>query len=80
MPNIIRVLLFTTVELIVCVTPRARGTELAESGNKEKTIQLLTLECSGRFYSAKPNVEKLLIFLKVSTNFTGDECETMLLI
>ena len=80
MPNMMRVLMFTAYELIICLTPRATGSELAVSGNKLKTIPRSTPGCSCGFYSAKSNARKLPIFLKVSANFTGDECQTMLLI
>ena len=34
MPNMMRVLMFTACELIICITPRATGSELSVSGNK----------------------------------------------
>ena len=81
MPNMKIGLMFTAYELIICVIPRATGSELALSGKKQKTILPSTPRCSGGFYSAKSNEKKLLIFfLKVSTNVSGDECEIMLLI
>ena len=73
-------LIFTAYKLIICAIPRAIGSELDLSGKKQKTIQPLIPRCSGRFYSAKSNTKKLPIFKKVSTNVTGDECETILLI
>ena len=75
-------LIFTAYELIICVTPRGTGSELALLGKKkQKAIPPLIPWCSGRFYSAKSNAKKLpIFFLKVSTNVTGAECETILLI
>ena len=80
MPNMIRVLMFTECELITCVTPRATGSELAVSGKKLKTIPPSTLGCLDGLCSAKSNAKELPIFLKVSANFNGYECQTMLLI
>ena len=57
-----RALMFTAYQLIICVTPRATGSELALSGKKQKTISLWTPRCSGGFYSAKSNAKKLAIF------------------
>ena len=74
-------LIFTAYELIICVTPHGTGSELATSGKKQKTIPPSIPRCSSRFYSAKFNAKKLpIFFLKVSTNVTGDERETILLI
>ena len=46
-----RALMFTAHELIICVTPRATGSELALSGKKQKTIPPSTPRCLGRFYT-----------------------------
>ena len=54
--------MFTAYQLIICVTPRATGSELALSGKKQKTIPPSTPRCSGGFYSAKSNAKKLAIF------------------
>ena len=76
-----RALMFTACELIICVTPRAPGRELALSGKKQKTVPPPIPRCSGRFYGAISNGKKLpIFFLKVSANATRDECETILLI
>ena len=56
------VLMFTAYELIICVTPRATGSEFALSGKKQKTIPPSIPRCSGGFYSAKSNAKKLPIF------------------
>ena len=57
-----RALMFTAYELIICVTPRATGSEFALSGKKQKTIPPSIPGCSGRFYKAKSNAKKLHIF------------------
>ena len=57
-----RALMFTAYELIICVTPRATGSEFVLSGKKQKTIPPSIPRCSGRFYEAKSNAEKLPIF------------------
>ena len=33
------VLMFTPYQLIICITPRATGSELAVLGNKQKTMK-----------------------------------------
>ena len=42
-----RALMFTAQELIICVTLYSRGSELALSGKKQKTIAPLIPRCSG---------------------------------
>ena len=54
--------MFTAYELIICVTPRATGGELALSGKKQKALPPSIPRCSGRFYSARSNAKKVPIF------------------
>ena len=53
-----RALMFTACELIICVTPRAPGSELALSRKKQKTIPPSIPRCSGRFYSAQCKIQR----------------------
>ena len=57
-----RALMFTTYELIICVTQRAAGGGLALSGKKQKALPPSIPRCSGRFYSARFNAKKVPIF------------------
>ena len=80
MPNMKRTLMFTAYELIICVAPRETGSELALSAKTEDhstldpTVFRQVLQCEIQ------REETSYFFLKVSTNITGDECETIMLI
>ena len=85
MTNMKRVLMFTAYELIICVTPRAARSELALSGKKqlyqEKNRRPFHPRLHGvqvGFTVRNPTHKNVLFFLKVSTNLSVDECETML--
>ena len=80
MPNMKRALMFTVYELTICVTPRAAGSEFVLSGKKQdhstlnSTVFRKVLQCKIQLE------ENSDFFLEVSTNVTGNECETILLI
>ena len=63
-----RILMLTSFELLICVTPSATGSELAITETKYKVIPPLTPRCWDGFYSAKSNADKLPIFRRESTN------------
>ena len=71
MPNMKIVLMFTAYELIICVTPRATGSEFALSGKKQNhstldpTVFRWVLQCEIQ------REETAYFFLKVSTKVTG---------
>ena len=48
-----RVVMFTAYELIICVTPLTIGSEFALSGDKQKTIPPSITGCSGGFFQCK---------------------------
>ena len=81
MPNMKRTLMFTAYELIICVAPRETGSELALSAKKTEDHSTLDLTVFRQVLQCEIQREETsYFFLKVSTNITGDECETIMLI
>ena len=75
-----RALIFTAYKLIIYVTPRATGSELALSGKNRRLFNPWSHDVQTGFTVRNPTPRNFLFFKKVSTNVTGDECETILLI
>ena len=81
MPNMKRTLMFTAYELIICVAPRETGSELALSAKKTEDHSTLDLTVFRQVLQCEIQREETsYFFLKVSTNVTGDERETILFI
>ena len=81
MPNMKIGLMFTAYVSIICVIPRATGSELALSGKKTEDYSTLDPTEFRRFLQCEIQREETsYFFLKVSTNVSGDECEIILLI
>ena len=68
-------------ELIICVTPYTTGSELGLSGKKQKPIPPSIPGVQASFAVRNPTQRNFLFFsFKMSSNVTGDKCETILLI
>ena len=75
-----RALMFTAYELIICITPRATGSELALSRRKTGDHSTLDLTVFRQVLQCKIQREGTsYYFLKVSANVTGNEWETIIL-
>ena len=72
--------MFTAYQLIICVTRRATGSELALSGKKKRPFHPRPHGVQAGFTVRNPTRRNLLFFSQSGTNITGDECETILLI
>ena len=73
--------MFTAYELIIYRTPRATGSELALLGKKTEDHSTLDPTMFRQVLQCQIQREETpYFFLIVSTNVTGDECETILLI
>ena len=72
--------MLTAYELIICATPRATGSELGLPGKNSRPFHPQSHGVQAGFTVRNPTLRNFLFFKKVSTNVTGDECETILLI